>query len=62
MMVAITGVVILVIAVTGGLLLAGRNAAEGQRQTKILLFVLYFWLLAFAQLIAVALGYQLLSR
>lgn len=62
MIVVIIGVAILVISVTGGVLLAGRNASEQQRQTRILLFVLYFWLLTFAQLILVAIGYSVLAR
>jgi hypothetical protein len=62
MIVVIIGVAILVISVTGGVLLAGRNASEQQRQTRILLFVLYFWLLTFAQLILVAIGYSVLAK
>ena len=62
MIVVIIGVAILVISVTGGVLLAGRNASEQQRQTRILLFVLFFWLLTFAQLILVAIGYSVLAR
>jgi hypothetical protein len=42
MIVAIIGVAILVTSVVGGMLLASRNASDRQRQTKILLFVLYF--------------------
>jgi uncharacterized membrane protein YcfT len=52
----------LVISIIGGMLLAGRNASDRQRQTKILLFSLYFWVLAFMQLIVVAIGYSLLNR
>ena len=62
MIVVIIGVAILVISVIGGVLLAGRNASEQQRQTRILLFVLYFWLLTFAQLILVAIGYSVLAK
>jgi hypothetical protein len=51
-----------VISIIGGMLLAGRNASDRQRQTKILLFSLYFWVLAFMQLIVVAIGYSLLNR
>jgi hypothetical protein len=61
MSVAITGVIILAISIAGGLLLASRNARDGQRQTKILLFILFFWVLVFAQLLAVAIGYSLLT-
>ena len=58
MIFAIIGVTILVISIIGGLLLASRNASDQQRQTKILLFALFFWVLAFAQLIIVAIGYS----
>ena len=62
MTVAIVGVTILLISVSGGLLLARRNASDQQRQTKILLFVLYFWVLVFVQLIVVAVGYSVMTR
>ena len=62
MIVAIIGVTILMISVVGGMLLAGRNTSDQQRQTKILLFALYFWLLAFVQLIAAAIGYSVMAR
>jgi hypothetical protein len=61
MSVAITCVTILLVSVIGGLLLARRNATDRQRQTKILLFVLYFWVLVFAQLLVVAIGYSVLA-
>jgi hypothetical protein len=61
MSVAITGVTILLVSVIGGLLLARRNATDRQRQTRILLFVLFFWALAFAQLLVVAIGYSVLT-
>ena len=61
MIYAIFGVIILVISIVGGLLLARRNASEQQRQTKILLFALYFWALVFAQLIIVAVGYSVMA-
>jgi len=44
------------------MLLASRNASDRQRQTKILLFVLYFWSLTFVQLIVVAIGYSVMAR
>ena len=59
---AIIGVTILLISVTGGILLARRNAPERQRQTKIPLFVLYFWMLTFLQLIVFAIAYSVLTR
>ena len=62
MIVAIVGVAILVISVVGGMLLACRTASDRQRQTKILLFVLYFWALAFVQLIVAAIGYSVMAR
>ena len=61
MIFAIIGVTILAISIIGGLLLASRNASDQQRQTKILLFVLFFWMLAFAQLIIVAVGYSVMT-
>ena len=61
MIFASIGVTILVISIIGGLLLASRNASDQQRQTKILLFVLFFWVLAFAQLIIVAIGYSVMA-
>ena len=57
---AIIGVIILVISIVGGLLLAGRTASDQQRQTKILLFALFFWVLTFAQLIIFAIGYSVM--
>ena len=62
MIVAVLGVAILVIATIGAVLWARRTASGQPRQTKILLFALYFWLLAFVQLIIVALGYYVYSR
>ena len=61
MSVAITGVIILAISIAGGFLLASRNATDRQRQTKVLLFILFFWVLVFAQLLVVAIGYSLLA-
>jgi multisubunit Na+/H+ antiporter MnhB subunit len=62
MIVAIVGVTILAISIIGGLLLVNRNASDQQRQTKILLFLLYFWMLAFVQLIVSAIGYSVMTR
>ena len=61
MIVAIIGVTILAISIIGGSLLASRNASDQQRQTKILLFVLFFWVLVFVQLIVVAIGYSVMT-
>ena len=60
MIFATIGVTILVISIIGGLLLVSRNASDQQRQAKILLFALYFWVLIFAQLIIVAVGYSVI--
>ena len=62
MIVTIVGIAILVISVAGGMLLACRNASDRQRQTKILLFLLYFWVLAFVQLIVAAIVYSVMER
>jgi len=62
MIVTIIGVSILTISIVGGILLVRHNVSEQQRQTKILLFGLYFWVLAFVQLIVVAIGYSVMTR
>lgn len=62
MSVAVIGAVILVLAVTGGVLLAARHATDQQRHTRILLFALYFWVLVFVQLIVAAIGYSVMAR
>lgn len=61
MTVAIFGIGILVISAAGAVLLARRNASDRQRQATVLLFALYFWVLAFVQLIAVAIGYSIFA-
>ena len=60
MIFAIVGIIILVTSIAGGLLLVSRNASSQQRQTKILFFALYFWVLVFAQLVIVAIGYSVM--
>jgi len=62
MTITFVSVAIFVISLVGGLWLANRNAAQQQRQTKILLFALYFWILAFVQLIITAILYALMHR
>ena len=62
MTVAIIGGIIFVISVIGGVLLARHNASGQQGQTKILLFVLYFWLSAFVQLIIAAIAYSVMRE
>ena len=61
MNVAIIGIAILVISTVGAILWVKRSESKLQRQTKILLFALYFWVLVFVQLILVALGYSVLT-
>jgi len=61
MIFAIVGLIILVISILGGMLLVSRNASDQQRQMKILIFAVYFWVLIFAQLIIVAVGYSLMA-
>ena len=61
MIVAIIGITIVVISIIGGMLLANHYASDRQRQTKILLLFLYFWILIFIQLIVVAVVYSLLE-
>jgi hypothetical protein len=62
MIITIIAVTILTISIVGGILLVRRNVSEQQRQTKILLFGLFFWALAFVQLIVVAIGYSVMTR
>lgn len=62
MMTAITGLAIIVISAIGAVILARRNPSVRQRQGKILLFGLYFWLIAFAQLFLAAIAYWVYTR
>ena len=57
---AIIGAAILLISVFGSLFFVKRKATE--RQTKVMLFVLYFWVLAFFQLIIAAIAYSVLTQ
>jgi len=61
MTVAMTGIFILLISTAGAILWVKRSGSDGQRQTRILLFALYFWILAFIQLVLVAVGYSVLT-
>ena len=61
MTVVIIGIAILAISTVGAMLWVKRSESSMQRQTKILLFALYFWVLIFAQLIIVSLSYSVLS-
>jgi hypothetical protein len=56
------GIAILSISTAGGILWVKGSGSDKQRQTKILLFALYFWILAFIQLILVAVGFSVLTR
>jgi len=62
MTVTIIGIAILVISTVGAILWVKRSESSMQRQAKILLFALYFWVLVFAQLILVALSYSVLTN
>jgi hypothetical protein len=62
MTVAVISIAILAMSVIGAILWVRREAPGQQRQTKVLLFVLYFWVLAFIQLIVVAIAYSVLAR
>lgn len=61
MTIAIIGAAILVISTLGAILWVKRSISSEQRQTKILLFALYFWVLVFVQLILVSLGYSVIT-
>jgi O-antigen ligase len=61
MSVLATGAAILAISAIGAILLVKRNPSVQQRQAKVLLFGLYFWLIAFIQLFLVAIGYAVLT-
>jgi len=62
MTVAIIGIAILVISTIGAILWVRLPDSDNQTQTNILLFALYFWVLAFIQLILVAVGYSVLTN
>lgn len=62
MNVAIGGLVILAVSFLGGFLFSRSNSAKEQGQNKIVLFVLYFWVLTFFQLIIFALAYSLMPK
>jgi len=61
MMVAVIGITLLVISVIGAALWVRQSAPDQPRQARILLFLLYFWVLAFIQIIVVAIGYSMLN-
>lgn len=62
MTIAMIGIAILLISTVGAIFWVKRSEPGKQRQTKILLFGLYFWVLVFIQLIIVSLGYSVLFR
>ncbi len=61
MTVAIIGIAIFIISTAGAIFQVNRGDADRQRQTKILLFGLYFWIFTFVQLILVAIVYSVLT-
>ncbi len=61
MTIAIIGTAILVISILGAILWVKQSDSSRQRQTTILLFALYFWVLVFVQLIVVSVGYSVLT-
>ena len=56
---ALIGVIMLFVATLGGWLLVRYKNFDKSKQVKWALFVLYFWLLNFVQLIMLAIVYQL---
>lgn len=62
MPVAVTGIVILAIAVLLALWQVRRSAPDQPRQVRVLRCMLYFWVLVFAQLAIAAIAYALLHR
>jgi hypothetical protein len=61
---AIVGIVILALSVAGAWWLGARGKPSGdeQRPPRVLVLALYFWLLAFAQLIIAAVVYAMVMR
>jgi hypothetical protein len=62
MTVLYSAIAIFSVSILGALLLSEKNRSPDQKQTRILLFGLYFWLLAFVQLIIYALIYYVLAK
>ena len=61
MIVATVGITILILSVIGAVIWARRSArAEQPTQVKVLMFFLYFWILAFLQLMAATVVYMIL--
>jgi uncharacterized membrane protein len=61
MNIALTGIAVFALSVLGGWILVKRNSPEQPTQVKAVLFGLYFWGLAFLQLLIVAAVYYLLK-
>jgi hypothetical protein len=61
MNVAVVAITILVVSIVGATLWAKRSGSGTQREAKILLFALYFWILVFLQAILAAIGYSVLT-
>lgn len=57
---ALIGAVMLFVASLGGWTLVRYKRGNKSKQVKWALFVLYFWLLNFVQLIVLAIAYQLM--
>ena len=60
MNIALAGLVIFVISTAGGLLLLKRHASQ-PKQVKVVLFGLYFWGLAFLQIMLASFAYYLMK-
>ncbi len=62
MIIALIGLGVFLLSVAGAWLLVRRNAEVRGSHTTVIVFGLYFWVLAFLQLLILALGYWLLGR
>jgi hypothetical protein len=60
MNIALSGIIIFLIAALGGWIIVKYNSANQPRQVKAVLFGLYFWGLVFFQLLITAGAYYLL--
>jgi hypothetical protein len=59
---AAIGVAMVIISTLGGLFFIKRNSSQQPKQVKVILFGLYFWGLAFLQLMVFGLGYHLIKK
>ena len=62
MNIALTGIAVFTLSVVGGWMLVRHQSPQQDRTVKAVLFGLYFWGLAFLQLLIVAAVYYLLNR